>query len=695
MYYRRLKIFLSLIAITLLAVVSRLAYLQIVRADHYEELAEQRLIQPPRFIPTVRGRIVDRYDHLLATDEPAWGIAVDYRILSRDPVYLGRLARDRQAGGGIDPSLARNQAVLELVAYYDRLLAELARLCHVSQKELNENIQGVLDQVREIKRRVSAAHGRSIVVAEEQSRHTIMNDVPWELKDELAARLHAEPGFELISDQKRQYPYGPYTAHLVGVVGPVYREDIADDPFRDDIRRKYLPGEQKGISGVEWMAEAQLRGRRGVKQVDREGNLLQDEPPVDGQDVRLTIDADLQKQVQNVLARHVAMSPYPCGGAAVVINIGNRTIRNNVSLGDGDVLAMTTWPTYDSNDYRELYPHLVRDPFRLPLLNRAVQSIYPPGSIVKPAVLAGGLKEGLVSSSHTLNCPGYLISSSYRAFRCWNRYGHGDLTPDESLKHSCNVYFYKLGGELLGHTRLVNWLGRFGLGQDLHTGLPEERAGVLPTAQWIARNRDEMPSVVPADARNMAIGQGELSVTPLQAATMAAAIARGCIFREPQLVIGAPRKPAIDLGLTAAQVRLIHQGMEDVVNASGGTGKTARMDTTTLAGKTGSATASRRIIRIGNSTQLFPPLRNAEGHSFKVAHSWFIAFAPADHPTVAIACVIEYGMKGGGAAAPLARDVAQLCINLDYIPAPMENKREVPGAAEPPVLSTRGTEGRP
>ncbi|MDD4891047.1 MAG: penicillin-binding transpeptidase domain-containing protein, partial [Phycisphaerae bacterium] len=313
-----------------------------------------------------------------------------------------------------------------------------------------------------------------------------------------------------------------------------------------------------------------------------------------------------------------------------------------------------------------------------PMLFRAVAGVYPPGSIVKPVVLAGALADGKLHLDEKLDCPGYLLAPD-KPFKCWlwarAKAGHGELSPSDALKFSCNVFFYKLG-EKLGLPRLAFWLQRFGLGTDLHTGLAEERRGIVPTPLWLATHHGFGGFSI-NDARNVGIGQGDLGVTPLAAATMMSAIARGGIFVYPQLNADAPAPQPTSLGVDWPMMSVIHEGMIRVVNAKDGTAhKYAFMTNVKLAGKTGSAQASR--LRIDG--QLFPPRTHRVAkrideqmvevdEEVRPAHAWFAGFAPADKPTIAVACIVEYGMSGGEAAGPLAREVVQLCIDRGYVAA--------------------------
>ncbi|MCG3178359.1 MAG: hypothetical protein BIFFINMI_00686 [Phycisphaerae bacterium] len=684
MYYRRLKVFLVIISLTLAIAILRCGQLQILQGDRYRQLAEKRMIYPPTFIPTSRGAILDRYDHVLAESVAPANVAVDYRILARDKDYLKRLGARAQSHDQLPADLSRVQAGEQMQQRYDELLRDLARRCGMADEELDANRQAVIDKVERIKKLVSARHGRVIQVAEEESPHTVIENVPDAIRSELYARLTSVDGVYLVSSQARHYPMGECLAHVVGQVGSVGRDDIENDPFADDEYRRYLAGEQKGIAGIELAAEATLRGSRGGLQLRRDGSIEHEVARVPGRDIHLTLDAGLQQRVYNVLARHVAASDFPSGGSIVVVNIGNRVVRE-VPIADGDVLALVSYPSFDPNRWQDDYERLRTDERNRPLLFRAVGGVYPPGSIVKPAVIAGALTDGRLGLNEQLDCEGRLIPG-LNAFRCWLRAGHGMQTPVQAIANSCDVYLYQVG-QRMGLEELCHWLGGsngracFGLGVDQQTGLSEERTGVLPTPLWIAHNRRALPAVTPADARNVAIGQGELSVTPLQAADMTAAIARGGVFVYPRLISDGPdagRNRRVDLHVPKRYMDLVHQGMIDVVNEPGMTAykQFVGFDTVYLAGKTGSAQCSRR--RIGG--RLFPPLVDAEGKQVRPAHAWFSAYAPADKPTVAVIGMIEFGSAGGRAAAPMVRDVLQLCVNLSYIPGGLEKTRVVPGA---------------
>jgi penicillin-binding protein 2 len=635
-------------------------------------------------------------------------VAVEYAVLSGIEYGVRLDNVNFLAGETYRRTMSRaaaEQKAGEALERYRHLLDEVYALCGVKPEEAARRRQQILAQIATVKAAVSKRAGRSTVTPDETIPHVIIADISPDVPGKLAGVLAGQRGVVVTRTLRRSYPLGlaESVAHIVGTEGAVSEDDLADDPFADDTRRRYLPNDRKGLSGIERSAEAVLRGWRGVTQTDRDGKVLQHYDPVRGGMVRLTIDADLQKYLYQVLGYHVRQQRYGCGGAIVVINLGDRVVRGQ-QLRDGDILALVSYPSYDPNSWRATYDQLLADERRQPTLHRAVGAVYPPGSIIKPAVLAAALAEGKIRPTDTLNCPGYLYAAN-KPFKCWIwpllHTGHGDLTPSDALKVRCNVFFYKLG-QLLTLPTLTRWLERFDLGRKLEIGLAEEQAGTVPTPLWLATHRDDYSGFSQADAANVAIGQGELGITPLAAANMMATIARGCKSVAPRLIVdNQPARPLVSLGVDWGYVNVIHEGMRRVVNDDAGTAKRyAFMDNVVLAGKTGSAQCSRR--RIGG--ELFPPRQDFQfkriaGEMKEVfddvhpAHAWFAGFAPADHPTVAIACVIEYGMSGGATAGPMARKIIQLCINLDYVgtTTPDGKNRAVDGVDEPVVPTPEGS----
>ncbi|MDD4891738.1 MAG: hypothetical protein PHU85_17605, partial [Phycisphaerae bacterium] len=366
MYFQRLKIFLGLIGIVLVVWIARLALLQIVRGDDYLQQARDSLINPVKTLPTERGRIVDRYNVLLARDEPSFGVAIEYGVLSGNAQYL--------AGGSYTRRMSRARAEELAPAArerYETLIDRVGEVCGLSREELNERREKILRDVGNIKAKVSLRMGRPTAIPDEFMAHTVIENISPDARDKLLGMISQHPGLQIVATQRRFYPIGECVAHLVGTEGPVGPEDIEAAPFAADARQRYLPGDRKGISGVEWMAERRLRGYRGYSQTDRDGKVLKDTPAVRGGAVRLTIDAELQKQVYEALGRYVAKSPYPCGGSVVVINVNERTVAGH-TIRAGEVLALVSYPSFDPNLWRELYPQLNADARGRPMLFRAV-----------------------------------------------------------------------------------------------------------------------------------------------------------------------------------------------------------------------------------------------------------------------------------------------------------------------------------
>ena len=382
----------------------------------------------------------------------------------------------------------------------------------------------------------------------------------------------------------------------------------------------------------------------------RNGDLVSQTPPVLGQDVQLTLDIELQRDLTETLRTRGE------NGAAVVLDVDT-----------GDALALVSTPTYNLNTYRTYFAELARDPdTNLPLLNRALRGRYPPGSTVKPiAGLAAGA-EGLINAHTVIECRGYLHVPT--RFRCWiyrhGKAGHGPLDLRGALRHSCNIYFYKCG-QWLGAERLGYWMRQFGLGAPTGTGLPEERGGRVPTRLWLWKNQERV--FTPGDGRLMGIGQGLLEATPIQVANVMATIARNGKFLSTRLVVDDPT-PQVerDLKLPAEALAAVRAGLCDVVNHPKGTAyRYARHSSAVICGKTGTATVwplridSNHNDRIDSHDQVVK-----EG-----AMSWFAGYAPRDNPRIAFAILLEYadGASGGRDCGPLAVLLVDSCLRRGYL----------------------------
>jgi len=328
-------------------------------------------------------------------------------------------------------------------------------------------------------------------------------------------------------------------------------------------------------------------------------------------------------------------------------------------------------PTYDLNDYARNYPSLVKDEVRLPLMHRAIVQRYQPGSTVKPLAAIAALTEGVITTATTIDCRGYMYNPD--SFRCWffKKYGlmHGPLNVTEGLQHSCNIFFYTVG-QRLGTRRLCEWFCLFGLAEPPGTGLPGERAGTVPTEQWLRARSNR--GYQPGDARFMAVGQGLLTVTPLHMADAIATIARDGVFLSPTLALEAgPKQVRRDLPVIPAHMKAVKEGMYRVVNDRQGTAwhvfhdpGVIPVEGVEICGKTGTATTAPQRIDSNNNGRI------DEGDQIVRSGdtAWFVGFAPRDNPQIALAVTVEYVEGGGGKnAGPIALEIVRLCKNMGYL----------------------------
>ncbi len=468
-----------------------------------------------------------------------------------------------------------------------------------------------------------------------------------------AVKSHLFPGVDIRAELLRWYPEGVHTAHVVGYVGRINEREMGQIDTSD-----YAGTSHIGKVGVERYHEEALHGTVGVEQVEvnARGRLLRvvdRQPPIGGSDLHLFLDIDLQKAAVAALGDR--------RGAVVAIEPST-----------GGVLALVSAPSYDPNpfvggigvaDYAAL-----RDDIDKPLYNRAIRGQYPPGSTVKPFVALGGLATGHATFGGTKFCGGYyqLPGQSHR-YRCWRRGGHGTVSMRLGIVQSCDVYFYRLAHDM-GINTLHDFLSTLSFGRPTGADIAGEQGGLLPSPAWKERVRHEI--WYPGETLIVGIGQGAFLATPLQLAAATAAVANRGTFIRPRLLRSSRRPGADTLEPTApATHRLpvsdakhydqIVDAMADVVRSRRGTAWRIRSPHYSIAGKTGTA-------------QVFSVGQNAWYNEAEVAermrdHALFVAFAPVEHPHIAVAVIVENGGHGGSTAAPIARAVmdAWLVPGLD------------------------------
>ncbi|HSW11098.1 MAG TPA: penicillin-binding protein 2 [Bacillota bacterium] len=593
---RRLVFLQAFLAILLLILLARSAHLQLLMGEYYQELARGNALRLVR-VPAPRGRVFDRHGRLLAGNRPAFSISL------------------------VHPGTAEVDATIETLApLVGMTVAEIQEAVRRHGDRLFEPVRLQLDID-------PATHSRV-----EESRADL-------------------PGVIVETGPVRHYPYGELASHLLGFVGEI-------DPWELDLLEGYRLGDILGKTGIEAVLDRELRGRDGGSQVETDARhrpirVLGQLDPIPGHDVFLTIDAELQKVVEQSLADTMAavrahpVNPYRAtSGAAVVLKVDT-----------GEILAMVSYPGFDPNQFASRMPAdylqaLRADPLS-PFLNRVTSGLYSPGSAFKMVTAIAALESGRVTPDETVVCTGIFRVTPGHVKRCWRPGGHGPVNIRQAIAVSCNSFFYEMarrvGVDLIAYHARALGLG-YSTGIELR---PSDKPGTVPDRAWKRARFPHDPTFWLAEELDAAIGQGFHQYTPLQMAVYVAALANGGARYQPY-VMSRIVDPASGRTVRENLPRLTHrtaispetlsivrEGMQ--LTTTGGTaawqfGPTFRQrHGFDVAGKTGTAEA--------------PP---ASGRDH---YAWFVAFAPADNPTIAIAVVVEEGGSGSLAAAPVARAI--------------------------------------
>jgi len=566
----------------------RMYQLQVVESDRYTTLAEENRINL-RLLPPPRGRILDRYGRPLAINQE------NYRV----------------------------SLVAEQVQDVDAILDALSRIISLGDHER----QRIL---RKVRRR------RGFVPV------TVRENLQWEDVSRIEVNAPDLPGLSIEVGQSRQYPFAHDFSHVLGYVAAVSEKEVTGDPLLE------LPGFKIGKNGVERVFDLNLRGKAGNSQVEVNavGRVIRELSRQEGQpgdDLRLTIDRDLQKLAADRLKKEKS-------AAAVVMDIHN-----------GDVLVLSSVPGFDPNEFvtglsSRSWRRLVNDP-RTPLINKAISGLYAPGSTFKMVVALAALEANIVRPDHRVFCRGFTQLGNAR-FHCWKKHGHGWQDIYDAHKNSCDVYFYDIA-KRIGVDRIAAMARKLGLGEKTGVDLPSEKGGVIPTRAWkkalIGTPWQQGETLISG------IGQGFILTTPLQLAVMTARLANGGEAVTPRLV----RPERIDgkddtpkfkkLAISRASLDVIRDGMNQVTNEHGGTAYRARISEKgmEMSGKTGTAQV-RRISKAERETRV---LKNHERPWRERDHALFVGYAPSDDPRYAVAVVVEHGGGGSKVAAPIARDL--------------------------------------
>jgi penicillin-binding protein 2 len=608
--FRELAITLGLVFLILLG---RLAWLQLFRGSEFRALSEENRIRP-EILRAERGRILDRNGVILADNAPS------YRLVF-DPA-------DRE---------------------FRRDAARLDRTCDALAEILGKDPVELRKQARRARKR-------------QQAPLSLARNLSFEQLSRIEERTDRLPGVEVEPESIRRYPGQSLACHALGHLG-----EISEDELTEWADRGYNMGDLVGRAGLERQYEELLRGQDGADFVEvdalgRRTHIFPELPSreaVPGNDLVLSLDANLQKTAERALdALPPHGQPYPkvlpawgprpdsLGPAvpAALIALDPRT---------GEVLALASRPAFDPNLFiRGFSPSdwkALNAPGH-PLLNRAVGSSYPPGSVFKVFTSLAGLESGVITPTRTFSSCGGGYFYGNRVFGCWRKGGHGTLALSDALTRSCDVYYYQVG-LALGLERIGEWGQRSGIARRTGIDLPDERTGLVPTMEWYHSHYGK-GGVGAGAALNLSIGQGEVLLTPLEIARFIGAVANGGKVMRPHLVrriqsvSGEVRRDATaeswddgELPFSPENIRIVAAAMERVVMDNSGTGSRARVGRFRIGGKTGTA-------------------QNPHGND----HAVFACFATIDDPRIAIAVIAEESGHGGSVAAPVAQGVLQVFL---------------------------------
>lgn len=591
-FTRRVLMSAGVVMAGLLALFGRMFYLQVERHDFYSTRSQSNRVRIKALVPE-RGGIFDRN-----------GVALTENILRYRVV--------------VSPAQLRN---------VDEALDEFSAILPLSAEEREE-----------FKKRL--AHTRRYEMA------LLKEGIDEESHYRLSVMLYRLPGFEIEPYYERYYPFGVLTAHVLGYTNRINEEDLQ---VLDE--NAYRGLQTMGRAGIERQYEARLRGKPGYQQVETDANgnmvrLLEEMPARRGQDVYLSLDAELQRFIYETMEEY--------RGSCVVLEPET-----------GEVLALVSKPGFDANLFtrgisRRQYQRLLDDPHG-PLYDRALKGRYPPGSVIKPMYSLAGYHYNIFNTQTTVHCPGHYMVDGQggRRFHCWNRRGHGRMNADHAIAESCDVYYYQLGYRL-GIERMSEYAAHFSLGRPTGIDMPEEGSGIMPTREW-KEARFKRPWFI-GDTINASIGQGFVTMTPIQLAYMTTLIARDGRPFTPRLLKRVfdpftetflqPAPPASQTPLDVHHPEnwaSVRSAMVNVIHSQYGTGRKIAPKDYRMAGKSGTV----QVISFQNDRRLSQE-QLAEEHR---DNAMFIAFAPAETPKVAVAIVVERGGSGSTTAGPMVRKI--------------------------------------
>jgi len=684
--------FIAVVVLIFGAILARLYSVQIKQGEEFARRSLGNFVQTKR-IKHSRGDIVDRRGNVLVTNRTSFDVVVTPAFLPNTRQNLMRLSR----AAGLDQVEAKRIAVGFWKTLKERgppvlLARELTAQQSRNVRSIQEVLEIPLEAVPILESNVSAEfraydvyldpeHLPSVTAVirrlsnllqyDEKQTKALMGNIQRrrglsryrdvvvrsDVSEELAARFTSKievgdlPGVSVRQSQTRYYKNGTMAAHLLG-----YVNELSPDEFEKKKEEGYFLGDVVGRRGIESTFESQLRGVDGLKTivVDSKGrsqdsrfaSSLRHEvgvqvPAKSGRQIVLSIDSELQK---------IAEDAFPGRAGAVVV----------MDPRNGQILAMTSTPTYDPNLVSGTFDKVERKRLRSirslrPWRFRAIQEHYPPGSTFKPFTALAALKKRSTYVSEKFRCNGVFRLGDTK-FRCWKHAGHGHVALVDSLAQSCDVYYYNLATRT-SLDPIAEMAMDFGLGKRTGVDLPGEVPGIMPTEAWY--NRKFREGYTGGAAVNVSIGQGAVTITPLQLAVAYSALVNGGKVLRPQLALRIEDSDGLNpqqfepeivktLSLSKRSLKAVRKGLNWVVNHKTGTAYRRRLIEPLVAGKTGTA----QVAKLGAKRLKTEEMR------WKVRdHAWFAAYAPVNDPEVVVIVLNEHGGHGGSAAAPTAMKV--------------------------------------
>ncbi|MBU0674084.1 MAG: penicillin-binding protein 2 [Proteobacteria bacterium] len=584
---KRLDLTIICIIVVIFILVLRLWFLQVYLGLDYEEQSRENRIQKLRIVAP-RGTILDRNGTIIVANRPSFNV-----VWTR-----------------------------ETTANREEVFKKLASI-------LGIEVSFLLDRIRDAS---GTPHYQPLRLKE---------DIGWDKVVLIENNTLNLPGIRIEVLPARTYPFGNMASHLIGYLSEINKQELQAQNDND-----YEGGDKIGKLGVEKLFEHQLRGEMGqaILEVDVRGfekKRIDVEPPLPGNDIYLTIDAALQKRAESAMADQT--------GAVVVQEVNT-----------GKILALTSTPPMPLNKFvggisTDDWNELLNNPLH-PLTNKSIQGQYPPASTYKIVTALAGLQEGVITQDTTFYCSGSLPFGN-RTYHCWKKSGHGAINLHKALAESCDVYFYQLSQKLDVDT-LAKYAGFLGLGSKTGIKLDNEKSGLIPTAEWKVRTYKERWQ--DGETLSISIGQGFNLATPLQVNQMTSALANGGKVYLPIFLkkITDPEGKTIEsfapvleheFNFDPKNLDLVRKGLVAAVNGPHGTGAKARLQSITVAGKTGTAQVVHRSQHLDMKEADIP-------YQYR-DHAWFTCYAPAEKPEIAVTVLVEHGRHGGSTAGPVARKI--------------------------------------